>query len=205
MIQHIDSEFGRIMTKVKDLSLEKYTYLIFTSDNGPWLKFKHHGGSSGPLRAGKNSTFEGGHRVPFIIWGPGRIPANTSSDEVVSTIDLLPSIASLTGSILSKKNKIDGLDVSNLLTGKSDKSPRSEFLYYTPHGFTAGMRQGKWKVLKNPKAKGKFMLFDLSLDIGESTDLAADHPEIVQALFKRINELDSEITKNARPVWDKKK
>jgi arylsulfatase A-like enzyme len=211
VIEHIDSEVGRIANLLRELKLAQNTYLIFTTDNGPWLQFKHHGGSAGPLREGKGTTFEGGQRVPCVMWGPGRIPAGTTCDELCGTIDLLPTIASLTEAPLPKENKIDGLDISNLLTGGT-KSPRNEFIYYTSRGDLEGLRQGKYKVLikKNRRRKnqpannGQVMLFDLDSDLGEKTNLADKHPEIVAKLGSRMKELDAEITKNQRQPWLKK-
>ena len=211
VIEHIDSEVGRIANLLRELKLAQNTYLIFTTDNGPWLQFKHHGGSAGPLREGKGTTFEGGQRVPCVMWGPGRIPAGTTCAELCGTIDLLPTIASLTEAPLPKENKIDGLDISNLLTGGT-KSPRNEFIYYTSRGDLEGLRQGKYKVLikKNRRRKnqpannGQVMLFDLDSDLGEKTNLADKHPEIVAKLGSRMKELDAEITKNQRQPWLKK-
>ena len=119
------------------------TYVIYTSDNGPWLQFKNHGGSAGPLREGKGTTFEGGQRVPCVMWGPGRIPAGTACDELVGTIDMLPTIAALTGSPLPKGRKIDGMDVSGLLTGRIEKSPRDEFVPLHLAGETGGAPEGE--------------------------------------------------------------
>ena len=109
-IEHIDAEVGRLMDKVRELGLSKNTYVIYTTDNGPWLPFKHHGGSAGPLRDGKGTTFEGGQRVPCVMWAPGRIPAGTECNELMGTIDLLPTIAELTKTPLPKGKKIDGLN-----------------------------------------------------------------------------------------------
>ena len=95
-IEHIDSEVGRLLKTLDDLKLVDNTYVIYTTDNGPWLQFRHHGGSAGPLREGKGTTFEGGQRVPCVMRGPG-IPAGTVCDELTGTIDVLPTIAALTG------------------------------------------------------------------------------------------------------------
>ena len=122
-IEHIDAEVGRLMDKVRELGLSKNTYVIYTTDNGPWLPFKHHGGSAGPLRDGKGTTFEGGQRVPCVMWAPGRIPAGTECNELMGTIDLLPTIAELTKTPLPKGKKIDGLNAASLLEGGND-SPR---------------------------------------------------------------------------------
>ncbi|HCI92162.1 MAG TPA: arylsulfatase [Verrucomicrobiales bacterium] len=209
VIEHIDAECGRIFKTIKDLKLEKDTYIIFTTDNGPWLQFKNHGGSAGPLRAGKGTTFEGGQRVPFIISRPGTIPAGKSSAELVSSIDLLPTIATLSGHPLKAKNKIDGLDVTEVFT-KNQSSSRNEFLHYTSNGKLEGIRQDDWKLLqKQPHRKSKnkkttAMLFNLKTDLGEQNNIAEKHPEVVVKLSNRMQELDAEITKNARPIFGKR-
>ena len=211
VIEHIDSEVGRIAKLLRELKLSDNTYLIFTTDNGPWLPFKHHGGSAGPLRDGKGSTFEGGQRVPCVMWAPGRIPAGTTCDQLCGTIDLLPTIASLTKTPLPSGKKIDGLDISKLLT-TDEKTPRNEFVYYTSRGDIEGLRQGKHKLLvkgprnkkRNPKAKAEVMLFDLEADLGEKNNLAESKPEVVAKLKARMLELDAQIAKEARQPWFKK-
>ncbi|MBT3665854.1 MAG: sulfatase [Opitutae bacterium] len=206
-IEHIDSEVGRILDALDKLNLSKSTYVIYTTDNGPWLSFAHHGGSAGPLRDGKGTTFEGGQRVPCVMRGPG-IPSNTVCDELMGTIDLLPTFASITGKSLPKGTKIDGVDASALLTGKG-KSNRNEFIHYTSRGEVEGIRQGKWKLLikkKRGKApiKKEVMLFDLVQDLGETNNLASEKPEIVAKLEKRMIAVDNEIQKNSRSPWFKK-
>ena len=145
-IEHIDSEVGRLLDTLDELELSDNTYVIYTTDNGPWLPFRHHGGSAGPLRDGKGTTFEGGQRVPCLMRGPG-IPAGTVCNELAGTIDLLPTIASLTGKSLPRKRVIDGMDITGLLLDTVDKSPRSEFIHYTSRGDLEGIRQGDWKLL----------------------------------------------------------
>lgn len=204
-IEHIDTEVGRIFDTLRQLDLANNTYVIFTTDNGPWLNFKHHGGSAGRLREGKGTTFEGGQRVPCIMWAPGRIPAGTESNALASTIDLLPTIAALTSTPLPADRTIDGVDISALLTGDA-KSPRDEFLYYTTKGQLEGIRQGDWKLLvKPPGGKGKpdNLLFNLADDIGEKQNLAAKNPALVERLRQRMTELDAAIEAGARPVWKK--
>ena len=206
-IEHIDSEVGRLLDALDELNLTKSTYIIYTTDNGPWLSFRHHGGSAGPLRDGKGTTFEGGQRVPCVMRGPG-IPADTVCDELMGTIDLLPTFASITGKPLPKGNKIDGIDASSLLTGKG-KSKRNEFIHYTSRGEVEGIRQGRWKLLiKKKRGKGQgrreILLFDLSEDLGETNNLATKNPEMVGKLEQRMLLLDSEIQKNARSPWFKK-
>lgn len=199
VIEHIDAEVGRLADKLRELGLAENTYLIYTTDNGPWIRFKNHGGSAKPLREGKGTTFEGGQRVPCVMWAPGRIPAGTTSEALVSTIDLLPTIAALTNSELPATNRIDGLDLSATITGDAP-SKREEFIYYTAQGEPDGIRQGDWKLLLR---KPEPLLFNLKEDISESENLAAKNPEKVAELSARLKELDAEITANARPVWRK--
>ena len=208
-IEHIDSEVGRLLDTLDELELSDSTYVIYTTDNGPWLPFRHHGGSAGPLRDGKGTTFEGGQRVPCLMRGPG-IPAGTVCNELAGTIDLLPTIASLTGKSLPRKRVIDGMDITGLLLDTVDKSPRSEFIHYTSRGDLEGIRQGDWKLLvkkprnqrnnNSPKPPQVF-LFNLHKDLGEQNNLAETHPEIVAKLKARMIEADSEITDNARSAW----
>jgi arylsulfatase A len=219
-IEHLDAEVGRLLDALDEMGLAETTYVVYTSDNGPWLSFKHHGGSAGPLRDGKGTTFEGGMRVPFLIRGPG-IPAGTVCDQLSASIDLLPSIASIVGHPLPPDREIDGLDVSPLWMGTAEASPREEFLYYTAHGVIEGLRQGKWKLLVKrpspPRGKGKakaeaevekaaptILLFDLEADLGEQRDLAAAHPEIVERLRLRMEALDRDLAAKARPAWEKR-
>ena len=215
-IEHIDAEVGRLLDVLDELKLADNTYVIYTTDNGPWLTFKHHGGSAGPLRDGKGTTFEGGQRVPCLIRGPG-IPAGTVCDELTGTIDVLPTIAAITDRPLPEDNKIDGVNASGLWMGTKEKSPRSEFVHYTSRGELEGIRQNKWKLLvKRPRAprnrkrapaapkQPQVLLFDLSQDVAEQNNLAEEHPGIVKRLRERMKELDAEITANARAPWVKK-
>jgi len=214
VIEHIDAEVGRLMDTIRELDLADNTYVIYTSDNGPWLRFKNHGGSAGPLREGKGTTFEGGQRVPCVMWGPGRIPAGTECNDVVATIDMLPTIAALTHSKLPADRKIDGMDLSHKLLDTAGESSRNEYLYYSSQGQLEGIRRGQWKLLVKAKrrnrnnkdaapAKPTIHLFDLAADVGERTDLAVDHSDVVNELIARMKELDAEITANARKPWFK--
>lgn len=211
-IEHIDSEVGRLLKALDELKLTGNTYVIYTTDNGPWLSFKHHGGSAGPLREGKGTTFEGGQRVPCLMRGPG-IPAGTVCNELTGTIDILPSIAAITGTPLPEGRKIDGINASGLWKASADKSPRKEFVHYTSNGRLEGIRQGNWKLLvkvprprrnQNQKAATKpaqILLFDLSKDVGEQNNLAEQHPEVVTKLRARMVAIDKEISENARNPW----
>ncbi|MGB1875065.1 MAG: sulfatase-like hydrolase/transferase, partial [Akkermansiaceae bacterium] len=193
VIEHIDAEVGRILDTLRKEGLDQTTYVIFTSDNGPWLRFEHHAGKAGPLNNGKGSTFEGGMRVPCVTWAPGRIPANSKSNDIASTIDLLPTLASIAGVELKTKGPVDGINIADFLHGKSP-SPRTEFLYYRSK--VECIRQGDWKLHATGKQP---RLYNLAEDIGESKNVAKANPEVVTRLKARMQELDGEITRGMRP------
>lgn len=215
-IEHLDTELGRVFDKLRQISLDQTTYVVYASDNGPWLTFQHHGGSAGPLRDGKMSTFEGGQRVPCIMWAPGRIPAGTVCEALASSIDLLPTIAALTGTPLPEQPPIDGLDISPLLLGTAP-AVRTEFLYYNKEGDIEGIRAGDWKLLMKKLTNSKpldstdpttslkydVMLFNLANDLGEQHNRAAEEPELVERLHQQMLEQDRAIEAGARPVWNK--
>lgn len=213
VIEHIDAEVGRLVQSVRDLGLSKKTWIIYTSDNGPWLRYKNHAGSAKPLRAGKGTTFEGGQRVPCVMWAPGRIPAGTSTPAFATTMDLLPTIAAITDTSLPD-HKIDGQNISS--TFDSDQSPRDEMLFYSSSGQRQGIRMGNWKYLELPVGKQrkgkqsktsprktKTHLFNLAEDIGEQNNLATSNAAKVDELRSRMIAADKEISANARPVWQK--
>ena len=212
-IEHIDAEVGRLMDTIRSLGLSKNTIVVFTSDNGPWLQFKNHGGSALPLRSGKGTPFEGGQRVPCIVWAPGRVPANTESDAFTSTMDLLPTFAAWIGRPLPDERKIDGLNILPCLTGDT-ASPRNEMVYYTANGRLTGIRQGDWKLLIDPARRrprkgnaqttepAKTFLFDLANDVSESTNLAQSNPDRVAELTALMKQRDAEIIANQRTAWE---
>ncbi|MEM9079213.1 MAG: sulfatase [Verrucomicrobiota bacterium] len=206
VIQHIDEQIGRITQTLKDENLTQKTILIFTSDNGPWLIYKHHGGSAGHLRQGKSTNFEGGQRVPCIMWAPGLIPPNTTCPDLIAAFDLLPSLATLTKTPLQLPAPIDGTDQSPAILGTAPSSRRN-FIYYNAWaGIASGIRLDNWKFLqvqprKNKNAKTATYLFNLATDPSESNNLASQQPERVAKLRSLMEKADSEITRNSRPVW----
>jgi arylsulfatase len=202
VIEEIDWNVGRIIDLVKELGLDKNTYILYASDNGPWSgkeKFYRsiHGGqlatgSAIPLRDGKGSAYEGGFREPCIFWAPGRIPAGAVNNGIVSTLDILPTFAKLAGAKTPDDRILDGFDQSNLLTGKTNISVREVF-YYHVMGELHAIRQGKWKLLlpdrkmnytyTNDPPVTKPELYDLENDISEKTNLADKYPKIVSRLL----------------------
>ncbi len=197
-IEHIDGSVGEILKTLDELGVADNTLVVYTSDNGPWLSKKHHAGSALPLRAGKTTTFEGGMRVPGVMRWPTRIPKGAVCDEVVGTIDLLPTIASIVGAKLPD-HPIDGLDVSSLLDDPQKPSPHRETgYYYYKNGRVEAVRRGKWKlrtVGKTPE------LYDLDTDISESRNVASANPDIVADLKKLAAKYDADLKANSRPIW----
>jgi len=194
VIEEIDWSVGQLVAALERNGVLDNTLVIFCTDNGPWLQFKGEGGSAGPLRGGKGSNWEGGQRVPFIAQWPARISPSTVSRELATTMDLLPTIAALTGTALPDA-KIDGHDITPLLLEEAATSPTRSFVYYKSTGELAGVRRGPWKLLLEDG-----QLFHLEHDISEKRNMAKKHPDIVTELRALAQTLDLEITANARPV-----
>jgi len=195
-IEQIDSSVGRVLDALKEAGVDKNTLVVFTSDNGPWLSKKHHGGCALPLRDGKFSTYEGGMREPCIMRWPGKIPVGKVCSEVCGTIDLLPTLAKLAGAEVPADRVIDGRDISPLMEGRPDAgSPHEAYFYYSGNSLHA-VRSGKWKLRR---ANNNTELYDLENDIGEKTNLADKHPEIVRRLAGLMEEFDRELKANVRP------
>jgi len=202
VVSELDWSVGQIIQELKNLGIEDNTLVIFTSDNGPWLTQKDHGGSAGLLFEGKNSTYEGGMRVPGIAWWPGRIKANVTSTALFSALDIFPTIARITGSKIPGNLELDGMDQSELLLG-TRTSIRTEIFYYINETLQA-VRQGRWKAHfvthasyspEPPRVLDIPLLYDIEADPGEKYDLARHKPEIVKALTELYNRV-----KNAIPL-----
>ena len=203
-IEELDASTGRIIDTLRELDLAEKTLVIFTSDNGPWLVKKADSGSSGPLRGGKGSTWEGGVRVPTIAWWPGKIAPGSSSDAIAGTIDLLPTAVALAGGTLPAEPVIDGRDISPLLLGKTTESPRRVHYYFSQYRLEA-VRRGPWKLALEPQnetmgrgiepdAAGRNpRLYHLDREIGERTNVAAEHPEVVAELTALAEAMKREI------------
>jgi arylsulfatase A-like enzyme len=201
----IDWSVGEILAALKKQGIDENTLVLFTSDNGPWLRFGNHGGSAKPLREGKGTCWEGGTRVPCIMRWPGKIPAGTTSGDMLMTIDLLPTVAKLLGADMPKQ-KIDGLDVWPLIVGeRGAKNPHDAYAFYFENNELQAVTDGdcRWKLQlphtyrglgSRPggtngipvnydmvKLKGA-ELFDLQTDIRERANVAAQHPDILKRL-----------------------
>ena len=194
-IEQIDWSVGQVLNALKEVGVDRETLVIFTSDNGPWLSMKHHGGSALPLRDGKFSVYEGGMREPCIMRWPGRIPAGAVCHEVAGTIDLLPTLTALAGGTLPSDRVIDGKNIWPLMAGKPGaKTPHDAYYYYRGRNLQA-VRSGKWKLVHRKDVE----LYDLEQDIGEKENLAAEYPDVVQRLTRRMEQFDEQLKANARP------
>jgi len=190
VIEEIDWSVGQILQTLQELNLAGKTLVVFTSDNGA---ANRDGGSNGPLRGFKASIWEGGMREPAVCRWTGKIPAGKTCDELASTLDLMPTLAQLAGTRAPTDRIIDGKNIWPLMAGKKDaKSPHEAFYYYQMDQLQA-VRSGKWKLhlpLKNKKQilrkdipDSPLQLYDLEADIGETSNIADRHPDVVKRLL----------------------
>ena len=204
VVMEVDWSVGQILDALQRNGIDDQTLVIFTTDNGPWLNYGNHAGSAGPLREGKGTMFEGGYRVPTVMRWPGQIPAGTTCDELAATIDLLPTVAKLIDAEVPTERTIDGKNIWPLMNGAVEaKSPHDVFYCYFDRALHA-VRDRRWKLhLPHPyrtlagkpggkdgrpaqyaQAKTGIELYDLQNDVGETTNIATEHPEIVARLMK---------------------
>jgi arylsulfatase A-like enzyme len=183
MITRLDGYVGQILDKLKELKQEGNTIVIFSSDNGAHKEggvdpnfFK----SSGPLRGIKRDLYEGGIRVPLIVSWPGHIQPGTTSDLPSAFWDFLPTAAEIAGA--KAPEKIDGISILPTLMGEQQTN-RHEFLYWEFHegGFNQAVRMGDWKGLRFG-VDGPLEVYNLKDDIGEKTNVAAQHPDVVEKI-----------------------
>ena len=220
VIGELDWSTGQIINLLKDLELDKNTIVVYTSDNGPYFLKQAvengHAGSALPLRGSKGTTWEGGMRVPCVMWGPGYIPKGGVCKEMCTTMDLLPTFIKMAGARLPGDRVIDGRDISALMTaGKGAKTPHEAFYYYMESELEA-VRSGPWKlVLPREHVRDRpwlersqnyqklipgvfdgvpgLQLYNLEQDMGEEHNLAAEHPDIVADMMKLIEEAYEEL------------
>ncbi len=213
VVEEIDYHVGRVVQEIKTLGLEKNTYFIFTSDNGPWFLDRHpalsvqkdtkgsHGGNAAPLRGHKTSAWEGGVRVPCVMWAPGRIPEEKVCSEIATTMDLLPTLTSLASGKVPQDRVIDGKNITELIHGQAGAVSPTQTFYYYVHRQLMAVRCGKWKLHLPRKTNtmptwnvfhkeadiidfSEPLLYDLEQDIGETTNIADQHPDKVMELTR---------------------
>lgn len=203
VVQEIDWSVGEVMNTLARLGLDRNTLVMFTSDNGPWLSYGDHAGSTGGLREGKGTAWEGGVRVPFLARWPGQIRAGRTSSEPVMTIDLLPTIARLAGASLPTQ-RIDGHDIWPIVRGDAGaRSPHDALYFYYNTNELQAVRAGRWKLVfphsyrtidssaapahdgiptKYRYVTSGLELYDLERDPGERTDVSARNAAVVARL-----------------------
>lgn len=201
VVSELDWSVGEILKTVKDLGLEKNTLVIFTSDNGPWLREKENGGSAGLLFEGKGSSYEGGMRVPAIAWWPGTIKPLQTNTALATTMDLFPTILKLAGARVPSDVVFDGVDILPLLKGEKE-SVRDEVFYYTRDNLYA-VRKGPWKAhfitkrsysKESPVEHEVPVLFNIETDPSEKYDVSAEHPEVISEIEKARDHHRSTLT-----------
>lgn len=202
VLMEIDWSVGEVMRALEMHGLSNNTLFIFTSDNGPWRTYGNHAGSTGGLREGKGTAWDGGVKVPCIMRWPGRIAAGSVCNKLVAAMDLLPTIAHACKADLPKE-KIDGVSLWPLLDAQPGANPRTEFVYYYDRNNLKGIRKGQWKLVfpcssqtylhpgataddgfpgKWGKTEVPLALYDLSSDPAETIDLKDRHPDVVTEL-----------------------
>lgn len=211
VVEELDWSVGEILTAIAETGIDEETLVIFTSDNGPWLSQGAHGGKADPFRDGKFTRYEGGHRVPCVMRWPGKIPAGSELDDIVSLIDFLPTFAGLADAKLDPERKIDGVDVWSYLSGKAPQSPRKVF-FHSP----GVVRQGEWKLMLPGKYREVYpapeegekgmveyshaRLYRLTTDIGERESLHgnAEHTDLIESMTKLCQDYREALRTEAR-------
>ncbi|MEI8045703.1 MAG: sulfatase, partial [Verrucomicrobiota bacterium] len=198
-VEEVDWSVGWVLDTLRELKLDSKTLVLFTSDNGGTPR-----AVNAPLRGGKFTTWEGGMREPTIAWWPGKIPARSVCDAAMSEMDVLPTLVKLAGGEVPTDRKIDGKDIWPLLAGRTKESPHEALFYFNRLKLEA-VRSGPWKlaiarqgaVLRNDVAEAVKhtgpRLYNLDSDIGETTDVAAQHPDVVARLQKFIDQMDADL------------
>jgi len=192
VIEEIDWGVGRVLDTLRSEGLAENTFVVFTSDNGPWLTFDEHGGSAGLLREGKGCTFEGGMREPCITWWPATIKPGVVND-MGATMDVYTTILTLAGAKVPTDRVVDGMDLSPVLFG-TGPSPRNTMFYYRGAKIWA-VRKGQYKAhffTKSAYGRDKQqqhdppLLYHLGHDPSEKYDIAKDHPEVIEDIKKEV-------------------
>ena len=209
VIMEIDWSVGQILKKLKADGIDDNTLVVFTSDNGPWLAYGIDGGSAGPLREGKGTSFEGGMRVPGIFRWPGKIKAGSRTSAVAANMDLLPTFAELAGATPPTDRVIDGRSLWPLLSGQTDDSPHEAYFYYggsgrrNPRANLRAVLSDQWKLFVRRGANGQFTateLYNLHEDVSEKFNRLERHPEIASRLLETAQQFNNDLVKNSRPL-----
>jgi arylsulfatase len=210
VVEELDWSVGEVFSALRRIGADSNTLVMFSSDNGPWYQ-----GSAGALRGRKGSTYEGGVREPFLARFPGRIPKGIVCKGVAGTVDILPTVAKLTGSALPQA-PLDGIDIWPLLTGARPSIEREALLYFDGWNLQCA-RWGKWKLhfarynsfAYSPQPEGGRVnlglrspeLYDLESDPTESYDVAAAYPDTVREIQARVDRLLTTFPDEVKKAW----
>ena len=204
VVEELDWSVGQVMKAVQDRgTADRSTAVFFLSDNGPWLSQGEDAGSPGPFRAGKNSPYEGGVRVPALAWWPGRYPPARVVSEPLMSLDLFPTIVAMAKGELSPSRKYYGADLTPLLAGEASALPGAglggsrELLGYY-YGEAVSLRSGRWKLLRPGYWDLVDTLYDLQTDVAETTDVYPTRPDVAAPLDDRLAFLADEIAQHAK-------
>ncbi|GAB0498766.1 hypothetical protein MMPV_010117, partial [Pyropia vietnamensis] len=191
MVSMVDRNVGQVLDLLDELELTDNTLVVFCGDNGGQDRFKtpkHPRGYFGPnvhpttgveFRAGKGSLYDGGLRIPFVAYWPGKIEAGTTSDLLFTQVDLFPTFAEVTGA--ETPDDLDGHSIAPTLFGADAagrEQPQHDFLYWE-YGSMTAVRVGDMKAVR-PRPTKAWELYDLSEDVSEANDIAAEHPDLVE-------------------------
>ncbi|NDV63810.1 sulfatase [Bacteroides sp. 224] len=216
VMMEIDWSVGQVLKTLRDLKLEENTLVVLTSDNGPWTNYGNHAGSAGGLREAKATTFDGGNRIPCIMYWKGKIEPGTTCNNLASNIDLFPTMAEISGAPLPER-KIDGVSLLPLMKGEKGANPRKSFVYYFRQNDLEAVTDGMFKLvfphkyttygayvpgndgqpgqLTNIDLK-KAELYDLRRDPGERYDVLSQYPEKAIELMKIADEMREDLGDN---------
>jgi arylsulfatase A-like enzyme len=188
MVSHLDKQVGEVMAKLKELGLDENTVVFFTSDNGPqgggWSDiFVDYFDGNGPYRGSKGNFYEGGIREPTIVRWPGKIQAGTTSDHLGYFADVMPTLAELAGATSQLPKEVDGISFTPTLLRQPERQKQHEYLYWEAAGTNQNtveqaVRWGRWKAVRG-RANSGWELYDLSTDVAEERNVAAQKPEVL--------------------------
>ncbi len=214
VMMEIDWSIGQVLQTLRELGLEENTLVILTSDNGPWANYGNHAGSAGGLREAKATTFDGGNRVPCIMYWKGKITPGTTCNKLASNIDLFPTLSEIAEAPLPK-HKIDGISLLPLIESKENANPRESFVYYFKKNDLEAVTDGMYKLvfphqyttytayvpgndgqpgrLSEATELKKCELYDLRRDPGERYDVISQYPEVAVRLMKVAEEMRKDL------------
>lgn len=216
VMMEIDWSVGEVLKALRELGLEENTLVVLTSDNGPWTNYGNHAGSAAGLREAKATTFDGGNRIPCVMYWKGKTPSGSVCNKLASNIDLFPTLAEISGAQLPAR-KIDGVSLLSLIEGKKDANPRESFVYYYNKNDLEAVTDGMFKLVfphkyvtyeayvpGNDGQPGKLTnlelqkaeMYDLRRDPGERYDIISQYPEEAAKLMKIADRKRAELGDN---------